>query len=280
MIAILTLLIAMLSIQSGASLAKQLFPVVGVQGTTTLRIAIAAVILNLIWRPWSHQGLNRAHLKVLVKYGMALGLMNLLFYLALERIPLGIAVALEFTGPLTISLLASRRRIDFLWAFLAAIGIAFILPLQGTAQPLDPIGIGFALGAGACWALYIFFGQKISATLHGGIAAALGMAVAALVVLPFGLVTEGAKLLNGDIWPLALAVALLSSAIPYSLEMIALKKLPAKTFGILMSLEPAVAALSGFLFLSEKLATSQWLAILCVIGASAGSASKSTEKAI
>jgi len=270
MFAILTLLVAMFSIQSGASLAKQLFPILGVQGTTTMRIGFAAILLCLVWRPWRKK-LKPQELKNVLFYGTALGLMNLLFYLSLERIPLGIAVALEFTGPLALTLWSSRKKFDFLWAVLAIIGIIFVLPLGETSAAVDLLGAFYALLAGACWAFYIIFGQRISAALHGGIGAAYGMAVAALVVLPFGVISTGSGLLQISILPLAFAVAVLSSAVPYSLEMIALKALPTKTFGILMSMEPAVAALSGFVFLAERLELIQWMAILCVIVASVGS---------
>lgn len=275
--AISAILTAMVSIQSGASLAKQLFPLLGAQGTTTLRIGFAALILCAIWRPWRRK-LTPAQIRHLLFYGLALGSMNLQFYLALQKIPLGLTVALEFTGPLSLALFASRRKLDFLWAFLAGLGILLVLPLNVETAALDPWGILFALGAGACWALYIYFGQKISATLHGGFAAAIGMMIAALVVLPFGLVSAGSQLLDFKLWPTALAVAILSSALPYSLEMIGLRALPPQTFGILMSLEPAFAALAGLVFLNEKLSLMQGLAIMCIIVASGGTSLTSGEK--
>lgn len=268
---IFTLLIAMFSIQGGASLAKQLFSVLGPEGTTALRIFFAALILVSIWRPWRRR-LKPVEIRAVCFYGVALGVMNLTFYLALQRIPLGIAVALEFTGPLSLALWSSRRRLDFLWAFLAVTGILLILPLPSSPAAVDPVGILFALAAGGCWALYILAGQKISSAMHGGIASAYGMSVAALVAMPFGVASAGGELLNLSVLPLALAVAVFSSAIPYSLEMIALRSLPTKTFGILMSLEPAVAALCGFVFLAERLSVLQWFAIACVMAASAGSA--------
>lgn len=268
-IPIFALFVAMISIQTGASLAKHLFPLLGVQGTTTLRIGFAALILCALWRPWRKK-LTPQQLRLVLFYGIALGVMNLQFYLALQRIPLGIAVALEFAGPLTLTLFSSRRKLDFLWAVLAGVGIVLVLPMKEASASLDPIGILFALGAGICWAFYIYFGQKISASLHGGYAAAYGMTVAALVVLPFGLLSSGADLLNLEIMPTAFAVAILSSALPYSLEMIGLKALPPQTYGILMSLEPAFAALSGLAFLGEKLELLQWMAIVCIIVASVG----------
>lgn len=263
MLPILTLLMAMLSIQSGASLAKQIFPVLGAPGTTTLRIVLAALILSLIWRPWRRKLTGSEKQNVLI-YGTSLGVMNLFFYMALAKIPLGIAVALEFTGPLAIAVFSSRRKIDFIWALLAALGLALILPISEISEPLNPIGIFYALMAGACWAFYILFGQRISRTLHGGYAAAF-------VIAPVGIFTAGTKLLDQTILLQALGLAVLSSALPYSLEMIALKALPTRTFGVLMSLEPALAALSGFVFLNEKLEPVQWFAIFCVMMASIGS---------
>lgn len=212
-------------------------------------------------------------------YGASLGIMNLLFYLSLERIPLGIAVALEFTGPLSVALYASRKVSDLLWVALAVLGIYLILPLQGTSAHIDPVGMLLALGAGACWATYIIFGQRAGKALQGARAAALGMLVAAFVVIPFGATYSGTALLDVTILPVAIAVAVLSSALPYSLEMISLKRLPAKTFGILMSLEPALAALSGIFLLGETLSTLQWVAIACVIVASLGSSLSFAKKA-
>lgn len=272
MLPFLVLIVAMLSIQGGASLAKSLFPILGEVGTTTLRIGFAAVILLLIQRPWRHP-FTRKDLKTVFFYGFALGVMNLLFYMALARIPLGVAVALEFTGPLAVALWSSRKKADFLWAFLAAAGIYFVLPLGSLmTTPLDTMGVALALGAGACWALYIVFGQRLSRSIPSGVAAASGMSVAALVALPFGISSQGAQLLNFSVWPIAIVVAVLSSALPYSLEMVALKALPAKTFGILMSLEPAIAAICGLIFLAEHLGLSQIAAIVCIMIASLGSA--------
>lgn len=264
------LLVAMISIQSGASLAKSLFPLVGAEGTTALRLVLGASILSLVMQPWRSR-LNLAAYRSLLAYGLALGGMNLLFYMSLQSIPLGIAVALEFTGPLGLALLSSRRLLDFVWVALAVFGLWLLLP-SGLAQTqLDPLGMTLALAAGLCWALYIVFGQKAGAA-HGRQTVALGTWVAALLVLPIGLWQAGGSLFSVDLLPIALGVAVLSSALPYSLEMVALTRLPARTFSILMSLEPAIAALSGLLFLSEKLSWNQWLAIGAIILASAGAA--------
>lgn len=264
------LVVAMVSIQSGASLAKSLFPLVGAEGTTALRLVLGAIILSLVMQPWRAR-LNLAAYRSLLAYGLALGGMNLLFYMSLQSIPLGVAVALEFTGPLGLALLSSRRLLDFVWIALAVLGLWLLLP-GGLAQTqLDPLGMALALGAGLCWALYIIFGQKAGAA-HGRQTVALGTWVAALLVLPVGLWQAGTSLFSVDLLPIALGVAVLSSALPYSLEMVALTRLPARTFSILMSLEPAIAALSGLLFLSEKLSWNQWLAIGAIILASAGAA--------
>ncbi|HZI12753.1 MAG TPA: threonine/homoserine exporter RhtA [Myxococcus sp.] len=275
-VAVLTLLVAMASIQAGASLAKRLFPVLGAQGTTALRLLFAAILLLAFWRPWRQRLTRKQGLAVLV-YGAVLGGMNLSFYLALERIPLGIAVAVEFTGPLAVALYSTRRPVDFVWALLAVAGILLILPLAETSQALDWLGVFLALVAGGCWALYILFGQRAGALVHGGTATSLGMVVAALLVVPVGVAHAGRALLDVSLLPFALGVAVLSSALPYSLEMIALKALPARTFGILMSLEPALAALSGLLFLREQLTVTQWVAIGLIILASVGSSSTSKQ---
>ncbi|VXD02047.1 threonine and homoserine efflux system [Pseudomonas sp. 8Z] len=264
------LVVAMVSIQSGASLAKQLFPVLGAEGTTTLRLVLSAIILSLVMQPWRAK-LDLRKCRALIAYGLALGCMNLLFYMSLQHIALGIAVALEFTGPLTLALLSSRRPLDFLWVILAITGLWMLLPTDATQNAIDPLGAALALGAGACWSLYIIFGQKAGAE-HGRHTVALGTWVAVLLVLPIGIWHTGSNLLNIDLLPIALAVAVLSSALPYSLEMIALTRLPARTFSILMSLEPAVAALCGLIFLGERLLWGQWLAVGAIIIASVGAA--------
>ena len=262
------LLIAMASIQSGASLAKTLFPLIGPEGTTTLRLLFASVIMLLLLRPWRMR-LTASTLKTVAIYGAALGGMNLLFYMSLQTVPLGIAVALEFTGPLAVALYASRRPLDFFWIGLAIVGLLLLIPIGETSSGIDPTGAGFALGAGVCWALYILYGQKAGAE-HGIQTAALGVVIAALVVAPVGIVHAGSDLLNPSLIPVALGVAILSTALPYSLEMVALTRLPARTFGTLMSIEPAFGALSGLLFLNEVLTFAQWLAIAAIIAASAG----------
>lgn len=264
------LVIAMCSIQGGAALAKSLFPLVGAEGTTALRLSLAAIILCVVMRPWRKR-LNTAAWRSLVAYGSALGGMNLMFYMSLKTVPLGIAVALEFTGPLVLALFSSRRLVDFIWIALAVFGLWLLLPSEQTTAPLDPAGAGLALGAGACWALYIICGQKAGAE-HGSHTVAFGTLIAALVIFPIGVVHAGSSLFHWSLLPVAITVAILSSALPYSLEMFALTRLPARTFSTLMSLEPALAALSGLIFLHEQLSSNQWLAVGAIIVAAFGTA--------
>lgn len=264
------LLVAMVSIQFGASFAKRLFPVVGAEGTTALRLGLASIILFAVLRPWRSR-LSRASLPALLVYGASLGAMNLLFYMAIRTVPLGIAVALEFVGPLAVAMVSSRRAIDFAWIALAVAGLALLLPAFGAAGSIDPAGAALALAAGGCWALYIVFGQKAGAA-HGAQATAFGSIVAALIVMPIGIAHAGTSLLAPPVLLTGLVVALLSSALPYSLEMIALTRLPTRTFGTLMSGEPAVAAVIGFAVLGEALTPVQWLGIGAVMLASAGTA--------
>jgi len=245
-----------------------MFPVVGAQGTTTLRLIFASIIMLLILRPWRAK-LTAKSLKTVIVYGIALGGMNLLFYMSLRSVPLGIAVALEFTGPLAVAIFSSRRPIDFLWIALAIAGLLLLLPAGQSGQTLDPLGAAYALGAGVCWALYILFGQRAGAE-HGIQSAALGVGGAALFGAPIGIAHAGSALLTPAVIPMALAVAVLSTALPYSLEMVALTRIPARTFGTLMSIEPAFGALSGLLFLGEVLTLTQWLAIGAIIAASVG----------
>jgi inner membrane transporter RhtA len=264
------LVVAMVSVQTGAALVKGLFPSVGVSGATTLRLTLASLMLFIVWRPWRKRPTAREGPSILI-YGFAMGCMNFCFYSALNRIPLGIAVALEFTGPLAVAMAASRRALDFLWIALAVFGLLALLPLGASSRPLSTAGIVLALAAGVCWAVYILSGQKAGA-LHGGASAALGSAVGAAVIAPFGIAHAGAALWAPAILPAACGVALLSSALPYSLEMFALTRLPARTFGVLMSGDPAVAALLGLCFLHESLTAVQWAAIASIMLASGGSA--------
>jgi inner membrane transporter RhtA len=265
---ILLLLIAMGSIQTGASLAKTLFHIVGAPGAVALRTALATLILVAALRPWRAR-LTAASWPALLVYGASLGVMNFLYYMALRTVPLGITVALEFTGPLLVAVLTSRRAIDFLWIALAAIGLSLLLPL-GHAS-IDPVGALFALGAGGCWGLYIVFGQKAGAD-HGAQAVALGSVIASILVVPVGILKAGTALLSLAALPYGVAIAVLSTALPYTLEMFALTRLPARTFGILMSVEPVFGAFIGLVVLHELLSPLQWLAIGMIILASIGTA--------
>jgi inner membrane transporter RhtA len=254
----------------GAAFAKHLFPLVGSEGVTALRVGLSALLLMAFLRPWRVLP-ARADLFNLAVYGFTLGCMNLLIYRAFALIPIGVAIAIEVTGPLAVVLLASRRLRDFGWIACAASGLWLLLPLRAGAAGLDPAGVAYAFGAAACWAGYIVFGKRASAVAGGG-AVAWGMLAAALFTVPVGVAYAGAALRSPAVWLWGLAVAVLSSAAPYTLEMIALKRLPRRVFGILVSSAPAVGALAGFLVLGERLAPLQWLAIALVILASAGSA--------
>ncbi|MBD8732396.1 threonine/homoserine exporter RhtA [Pseudomonas sp. CFBP 13710] len=262
------LLIAMASIQTGASLAKGMFPLIGAQGTTALRLIFASLFMLVLLRPWRAK-LTWTTLQTVMIYGIALGCMNLLFYMSLRTVPLGIAVALEFTGPLAVAILASRKAVDFAWVALAVVGLLLLIPMGEAQAGLDPVGVCYALGAGVCWALYILYGQKAGAD-NGVQTAALGVMIAAVFIAPIGIAHAGSALLDMALIPTAIAVAILSTALPYSLEMVALTRLPARTFGTLMSMEPAIGALSGLLFLHEVLSPTQWLAIGAIIMASVG----------
>lgn len=263
-----SLLLGMLSFQCGAALAKQLFPLVGAQGATAMRLGLSALILWLMRRPWRHLA-GRHDWASLWGYGLTLGVMNLCFYMALRTIPLGIAVALEFLGPLAIALFGSRRALDFLWVGLVVTGLALLLPYRANTQALDPAGVLYALAAAIGWATYIVLGRRAGAAF-GADAVALGSAIGALVAVPVGVIHAGAALFSLSALPFAIGVAVLSSALPYSLEMHALTRLPARTVGILVSVEPAMGALLGLLFLDEHLNAFQWLAIAAIIAASIG----------
>ncbi|ALB54325.1 Putative DMT superfamily metabolite efflux protein precursor [Cronobacter universalis NCTC 9529] len=266
---VVVLIVAMASIQSGASLAKSLFPLVGAPGVTALRLALGTLILAVVFKPWRLRFTRSQRMPLLV-YGLALGAMNYLFYLSIRTVPLGIAVALEFTGPLAVALFGSRRPVDFLWVALAVLGLWFLLPLGQDVTHVDPLGAACALGAGVCWAIYIIAGQKAGAE-HGPATVAIGSLIAAIVFVPIGAAAAGEALWHWSVLPVGLGIAILSTALPYSLEMTALTRLPTRTFGTLMSMEPALAAFTGMLFLGETLTLVQWLALLSIIIASVGS---------
>ena len=238
-----SLLLSMLSFQFGAALAKQLFPLVGAQGATALRLGLGAVILWLIRRPWRHLAGRRDWIS-LWGYGLTLGVMNLCFYMALRTIPLGIAVALEFLGPLSIALLGSRRALDFVWVGLVVAGLALLLPYREQAGALDPVGVMYALGAAVGWATYIVLGRRAGAAF-GKDAVALGSAIGALVVVPVGVAHAGSALFSLSALPFAIGVAVLSSALPYSLEMHALTRLARAPSAFWSASNPRSARCSG-----------------------------------
>ncbi|MET8609496.1 EamA family transporter [Streptomyces misionensis] len=255
------------SVQFGGALAVTLMPRAGALGVVTLRLFAAAVVLLLVCRP-RLRGHSRADWGTVIAFGVVMGGMNGLFYEAVARIPLGAAVTLEVLGPLTLSVLTSRRAINALWAALALGGV-FLLGGGGFGG-VDPVGVAFALAAGAMWAGYIVFSARTGRRFPQADGLALAMAVAALLILPLGIATSGSRLLDPTTLGLGSAVALLSSVLPYTLELLALRRLPAATFAILMSLEPALAAAAGFLILGQALSAAEAAAIALVIAASIG----------
>jgi inner membrane transporter RhtA len=270
---LIAVLASIVSLCIGSSYAKQLFTDIGPEGATVFRLAFAAVLLVAIWRPW-RLPLTLADFKRIALYGVTLGSMNLLFYKGIATIPMGVAIAIEFIGPLSLALLSSRRAIDFVWIALSLIGLLLLSPLtsgtSGVSGKLDPTGVGYILCAAVLWALYIVLGKKAGRS-HAGQVTSLGLCIASLVVLPFGAARASTVIFQPHYVLVGLMVAVLSSAIPYSLEFYALKKLPQQTFGILLSMEPAVGAITGWIILGEMLTPIQCLAIACIIVASIGS---------
>ena len=263
-----SVLLAIISVQGGAALAKNLFPILGAESTTLLRVGLSAAILMVVNRT-SLRSLTTQQWKAVIPYGVILGAMNLIFYMAIKRLSLGLCVTLEFIGPLMVAVFGSRRMMDILWVLLAALGIVFIAPWD--TKTVDPMGVILSLLAGAFWAAYIVLGARTSKVLNDRDAVTVGMLFAVLVVLPFGISSGGLHQLKPMMLLTGSGLALLSSAIPFTLEMSALRQMPARTFSILLSLEPAVAALVGLIFLHESLSFYEWIAVLLVIIASAGS---------
>lgn len=261
---------AIASVQLGAAVATTLFDELGPAGTVLLRTGFAAVALLLLWRP-QLRGKAPGQLRDAVLFGLVLAGMNLSFYAALDRIPLGIAVTLEFTGPFAVAVAGSRRAADLVWVALAAGGIVLLSP--GIHGSLDTTGALLALLAGAFWGTYIVLAARVGQAFSGGQGLTLAMVVATLVLLPSGIVAGGSDLGDPSLLAAGLAVALLSSAIPYSLELEALRRLPKGTFGVLMSMEPAVAALVGLVALGQDLSAGEVVAIGLVVAASAGALS-------
>jgi inner membrane transporter RhtA len=262
-------IVGVASVQFGSALAKSLFDEIGAGGTVFLRVATAAVILGLMWRP-RIAGHTARELALAVLFGASLAGMNFAFYSALDRIPLGIAVTFEFVGPLGVAVFGSRRPLDLLWVALAAGGI-LLLSDFGTAS-LDGLGVALALLAGGFWALYILVSARVGQVFPGGAGLSLAMIVACIPLAPVGIAEGGTDLLVPWILAVGVGVGILSSAVPYRLELEALRRMPAGVFGVLMSLEPAMAAMAGFLVLGEDLAAREVAAILLVGAASAGAA--------
>jgi inner membrane transporter RhtA len=258
------------SVQLGAAIAKSLFDELTPTGLVMLRLVFGALILGLLFRPRVRDRSSR-ELQLALAFGLTLVTMNFCFYQAIDRIPLGIAVTLEFIGPLGIALVGSRRSSDFLWVAMAASGIALLAPGIG-GEGLDPVGVAFAVGAGVLWAAYITLSIRVGRAYSGPTGLVLAMAVGAVVALPFGIASAGSALLQPELLAAGLAVAVLSAALPWSLELEALRRLPAHVFGVLMSLEPAIGALVGFVVLGERLGTRAVTAIALVVLASAGAA--------
>lgn len=263
----LALLTSQLSINVGAAVAKHLFPLIGVEGVTAYRVGISAVLMMLVFRPWRtpltwKQGCNVAI------YGSVIGLMNLLIYRSFSLIPLGIAVAIEVAGPLTVAVLSSRRPRDFAAVCLAVVGLYFLLPIHGGVGQLDPVGVMYAAGAAVCWALYIVYGKRVSA-MHGGQSVAWGMLAASMFIVPIGAWYAGAALLTPTYLLIGLVIAVMSSALPYTLEMVSMRTLSSRTFSMFSSGAPALSALAGMVVLGEHLTLTQWLAISSIVLASA-----------
>jgi inner membrane transporter RhtA len=269
------LIFGMITVQLGAALAKEMFGALGPAGVVFLRVGFAALALLALWRPWrslrrqdaigrsaSSPGARRSAYLAVVLFGLVLALMNFTFYSAIARIPLGVAVTVEFVGPLGVAVAGSRRALDVLWVVLAAGGIILLAPLGILGEvALDPVGLLLALGAGVLWAMYILLSARVGRAFSGGAGLAVAMALGAVVLLPVGIAQAGSALLNPSLLLLGAGVALLSSVVPYSLELVALRRMSTSAFGVFMSLEPAIAALVGWLVLSETL---EWRAILAL----------------
>jgi len=256
-----------ISVQCGSALVTTIFAELGPGGAVLLRTAFAALVLIAIWRPpW--RSIDRAVGRQIVLFGIVLALMNLSFYAALSRLPLGIAVTLEFTGPLAVALIGSRNRGDILWALLAALGILLFAPDLGSG--LDPLGVAFVFVAAAMWACYILLSARVGRGPAGVGGLSAAMVLGTIVLLPVGISQGGTELLDPALLATGFAVAMLSSAIPYVLELQALRRLPARVFGVLMSVEPAVAALIGMVALGQVLDGREILAVALVVIASAG----------
>lgn len=262
---------AVASVQSGAAVATKLFPAVGPAGAVFLRLVFSAIVVWALARP-RIRSIPRRHLGLGVVFGVVLAAMNLCFYLSLNRIPLGVAVTVEFLGPLGVAVAGSRRLLDLLWVGLAAVGVVL---LAGSGGHLDVVGIVLAAMAGACWAAYILLSQRVGRVMPGLTGLAIALSVGAVVMAPLGIAVGGTALLRPENLGRGAAIAVLSSAVPYSLELAALRRLEASVFSVLMSLEPAMGALSGLVFLGQSLRWREYVAIGCVMAASIGATARS-----
>nr|WP_315260490.1 EamA family transporter [uncultured Duganella sp.] len=263
----LALLCSQLSLNVGAAFAKNLFPKVGVEGVTAYRVGISALIMLAMFRPW-RTPLTWKQAANVATYGSVIGLMNLLIYRAFERIPMGIAVAIEVAGPLTVAVLASQRPRDVVAVCLAVAGLYFLLPIHGEVNQLDPVGVAYAAGAAVCWAMYIIYGKRVSA-MSGGQSVAWGMLAASLFIVPIGAAYTGMALLTPSFLLIGAVIAVMSSALPYTLEMVSMRTLSSRTFSMFSSAAPALSALAGMAVLGEHLTLTQWLAISAIVMASA-----------
>lgn len=258
---------AVASVQSGAAVATRLFPDIGPMGTLLMRLGLSALLLLAVARPrWSGRG--RAEMTLVVAYAVALAAMNGTFYEALDRIPLGIAVTVEFVGPLAVAVGGSRRRLDVVWVVLAGLGV--VLLTSGGGRGIDLVGVVWAAIAGLFWAAYILITQRVGRAFPGTSGLAIGLTIGTVCVLPLGIAAGGTTLVQPDVLGRGAAVALLSSAVPYSLELFALRRMRASVFSVLMSLEPAMAAVTGLVFLDQHLDAREWVAVACVMAASIG----------
>ncbi len=274
-LAVTAILSAMISVQSGASIAKYLFRLLGPAGAVTLRVGLAGIILAIINRPKVHL-YTRKQWWSIIFYGLTIGGMNISFYYGIQRVPLGVGVTVEFIGPLTLALLASRKALDFLWVFLAAAGILMIVPWNSGAG--DWLGVMLVAFAGVVWAFYIIATGRLAGTMKSTDALTCGLLVAAVLSLPFSIISGDLFCLNGKLLLIGLGVAVFSSILPLFFELISMNRLTAKTFSVLQSLQPVCAALSGLVFLGEQLSLMQWCAVFCVIAASAGATMTAPEK--
>lgn len=265
---VIIILISMATVQGSSSLAKYLFPILGPSGMAAWRLVFSSIMLVIIFKPWK-KPVSKQAWKYIILYGLVLGFMNLSYYSAIKRIPIGIAVAIELTGPIVVAMFAARKMIDFIWLAIAIVGLGLLLPIHQASADLDLVGVLLALCAGSCWGMYIIFGRK-AGQLHGPSSVALGSIIVSFIIFPIGIWQSGETMFSIEVLPLALIVALLASAIPYALDMIAMPKVPALTFSTLMSLSPVLGALSGLIFLNETLSGYQWLSILLIIISSIG----------